>query len=121
MMLAAGLVVALAAAGCGGDDGGQSKEQLLIAQANADVHGFCSASKAKKGAIYDDAYVVMVDAVGTLIGAHQKNPNQKVFVDKKHPNMTVAQIVNKDITDLKRCGPDGRQQSRRLQRAVTAG
>lgn len=110
-------VVAVAGCGGGGDDKSNT-DKLAVAQANADVQEFCGVSSSKKGDVYDRAYYALLDAVDTLAGEYRDNPDMKVrLVPDKDP-VPVQKVVNDSIRDLKQCGPDGRQQSARLQQSL---
>ena len=122
-MLAVALVALLAASGCGGDDGDDNSSQtkLKVSQASADVEQFCRLHKTTDY-IYNRPYILMVKATTTLIDANRtEDPGMKVWLDPARPEIPLGKIVRDSAAKLKRCGPDGRQQAARLQRAISAG
>ena len=110
-------VVAVAGCGGGGDDK-SATDKLAVSQANADVQEFCGVSSSKKGDVYDRAYYALLDAVDTLAGEYRDNPDMKVVLVPDKDAVPVQKVVTDSIRDLKQCGPDGRQQSARLQQSI---
>jgi hypothetical protein len=92
-----------------------------VSQASSDVEEFCRLHKTKDY-IYNRPYILMVKATTTLIDANRtENPDMKVWLDPARPEVPLAKIVRDSEAKLKRCGQDGRQQSARLQRAISSG
>jgi len=121
VILVPALVMALAAAGCGGSDGSDgssSKAGLVAARSSVEIQAGCGVVSGKQAKLTDSTYPVVVDDVGTLISSYQKNPDLKVPLDRERPDVPIQKIVKDAIAALNRCGPDGRQQARRLQRGV---
>jgi hypothetical protein len=116
------LVLALAFAGCGGDDGNSSDDahKLAVAQAAGDVQNFCDASGYKTGEFYERAYLTLLLGVDALMRAYKENPDLEVKPGPSPRVVPTRDIARTAVKKLRRCGPDGRQQAERLQRAITA-
>jgi hypothetical protein len=116
------LAVAIAAGGCGSDNGGgkSSTQKLMVAQANADVEEFCSVAGVRKGDVYDRAYFALLDATDTLIDAYKSDPSLKVNLDPRRQDEPLDKIMKDAVTSLRDCGPDGKQQAGRLQQTIAA-
>ena len=120
VLLISCLAVALAFAGCGGDDGENLDDthRLAVSQAAADVQTFCDASGYKTGEFYNRAYVMLLLGVDELMRAYKEYPDLEVRPGLSPRVVPTRDIARTAVKKLRRCGPDGRQQAQRLQRAM---
>jgi hypothetical protein len=116
------IALALVAGGCGGDDEDDAvtQKKLMMAQADADLQGFCEMKTSPDRETRGLLYIAVVKAVDRLIQARAQDPQLEVPIAKRNSEETVTQLVDKWAKDLKRCGADGRQQAQRLQQAATS-
>ena len=122
-MLIPCLILAVAAAGCGGDDNKSSADdahKLAVAQAAADVQNFCDAHGYKTGEFYERAYLTLLLGVDALKRAYKEYPDLEVRPGTSPRVVPTRDIARTAVNKLRRCGPDGRQQAERLQRVIAA-
>ena len=116
------LSVLALAAGCGGDDGGNGglsgDEKLQVLQARADIAEFCSVQETGTSDLSDRSLGIMLDGVRTLARVYQENPDAKVEIQVVKKSLTMEQLMQEQISALRECGRDGRQQAGVLEAAL---
>jgi hypothetical protein len=116
------LSVLALAAGCGGDDGGNGglsgDQKLQVLQARADIAEFCSVQESGTSDLYDRSLGVMLDGVRTLARVYQEHPDAKVEIQVVKKSLTMEQVMQEQISALRKCGRDGRQQAGVLEAAL---
>jgi hypothetical protein len=111
---------ALLFAGCGGgDDSGLSSDQkLTVIQARGDVVDFCALYQTEPSDLFDRSFEVMLTAVRDLSRVYREQPDAKIEIPVEKKSLTMKQVMQEQITALRKCGRDGRQQAGVLQAAL---
>ena len=122
-MICAALASAFLIAACGGDDNSDSgglsgQEKLTVLQARGDIAEFCSVHEVGGSDIFDRGFEVMLNAVKDLARVYRENPDAKVEIPVEKKSLTLQQVMQEQITALRKCGRDGRQQAGVLEAAV---
>jgi hypothetical protein len=122
-LLCVALASAALAAGCGGDDnkdsgGLSSEEKLLVLQARGDINEFCSVQEVGEGDLFDRGFEAMLTGVSDIARIYRANPDAEVDIPIEKKSLTLEQIVQEQIKELRKCGKDGRQQSGVLEAAL---
>lgn len=116
------LSVLALAAGCGDDDGGNGglsgDEKLQVLQARADIAEYCSVQESGTSDLTDRSLGVMLDGVRTLARAYRENPDAKIEIQVVKKSLTMEQVMREQISALRKCGRDGRQQAGVLEAAL---
>ena len=104
------------AAGCGGDDnsdsgGLSSQEKLLVLQARGDINEFCSVQDVGEGDLFDRGFEAMLTGVRDLARVYRENPDATVDISIEKKSLTLEQLVQEQVRELRKCGKDGRQQA----------
>jgi hypothetical protein len=121
IVLFALLSVLALAAGCGDDggDGGLSgDDKLQLLQARADIAEYCSVQESGTSALTDRSLGIMLDGVRTLARVYRENPDATVEIQVVKKSLTMEQLIQEQIRELRRCGRDGRQQAGVLEAAL---
>jgi hypothetical protein len=119
----AALASVVLAAGCGGDDNSDSgglsaQEKLLVFQARGDIGEFCSVQEVGEGDLFDRGFEAMLSGVSDLARIYRQNPDAKVEISIEKKSLTLQQVVQEQIKELRKCGKDGRQQAGVLEAAL---
>jgi hypothetical protein len=122
-IVCAALASVVIAAGCGGDDNGDSgglssQEKLLVFQARGDIGEFCSVQEVGEGDLFDRGFEAMLSGVGDLARIYRKHPDAKVEISIEKKSLTLRQVMQEQIKELRKCGKDGRQQAGVLEAAL---
>jgi hypothetical protein len=116
------LSVLALAAGCGGDDGGDGglsgDDKLQVLQARADIAEYCSVQESGTSDLTDRSLGVMLDGVRTLARVYQEQPDAKIEIQVVKKSLTMEQLMREQISALRKCGRDGRQQAGVLEAAL---
>lgn len=117
------LTSVLLVAACGGDDnkdrGGLSaEEKLLVLQARGDIGEFCSVQEVGEGELFDRGFEAMLTGVRDLARIYGENPDATVDIPIEKKSLTLKQVMEEQITELRKCGKDGRQQGGVLEAAL---
>jgi hypothetical protein len=114
-------VLLVAACGSDGnkDSGGlSSQEKLLVLQARGDIGEFCSVQEVGEGELFDRGFEAMLTGVRDLARIYKENPNAKVDIPVEKKALTLKQVMDEQIKELRKCGKDGRQQAGVLEAAL---
>ena len=119
----AALASVVLAAGCGGDDNSDSgglsaQEKLLVFQARGDIGEFCSVQEVGEGDLFDRGFEAMLSGVSDLARIYRQNPDAKVEISIEKKSLTLRQVMQEQIKELRKCGKDGRQQAGVLEAAL---
>jgi hypothetical protein len=122
-IVCAALASVVLAAGCGDDDnsdsgGLSSQEKLLVFQARGDIGEFCSVQEVGEGDLFDRGFEAMLSGVGDLARIYRANPDAKVEISIEKKSLTLRQVMQEQIKELRKCGKDGRQQAGVLEAAL---
>jgi hypothetical protein len=118
-IVAGGLLLAACGGGDGDDEGGlSSREKLLAIQARQDIAEFCSVQDVGEGSLFDRGFEVMLSAVRDLAQIYRENPDASFDIPVEKKKFTMDQVMREQISALRKCGRDGRQQAGVLEAAV---
>jgi hypothetical protein len=119
------VLVAVAAAGCGGGDSGSltrgnlgATENLTVAQDQADIQEFCNFAQAPTGDLYDRALSSEIPAVDELIIVYKKHTDGTYYDAVKKREIKMKQFLQDQARALNGCGKDGKQQAAKLTQAI---
>jgi hypothetical protein len=122
LALCALLPVLVLGAGCGGDDGGDGgfsgRDKLEVLQARGDIAEYCSVQDTGTNDLTDRSLGVMLDAVRDLARIYRENPDATVEIPVEKKTLTMEQVMQEQIEELRDCGRDGRLQAGVLEAAL---
>jgi hypothetical protein len=123
------LVLTVLVAGCGGDDGGPSKEvqALRVEQFQQDIRLWCTTGQGDPVAAADPL-ATMIIAVNELIEIYRDDPDAKYRLAEVLKTGDKGRLRDVPIKDslaesakvLKRCGKYAQGQAQRLEQAISA-
>jgi hypothetical protein len=107
-------------AGCGGDGGGglSGRDKLDVLQARSDIAEYCSVQDTGTNDLTDRSLGIMLDAVRDLVRVYRKHPDTKVEIPAERKSLTTEKIMREQISELRDCGRQGRQQAGVLEAAL---